>query len=179
MAVSKERKEEIVAKYQGWLGKSQAVIMTEFVGLSMKNLDELRRNIREVGGEFHILKNTLGIIAFENSGLVLPEGYFEGSTAAGFAYDDAPGLAKAMTDFSNEVEFLKIKGGYLEAQPVSAEEIKVLAKVPPLPIMRAHLLGTIVAPASKLARTLAEPARQVASVLKAYADKDASPASAQ
>ena len=178
MAISKEQKKEIVAEYQEWLDKSQAVIMTQYVGLTMKDMDALRKKVREVGGEFHVLKNTMCKIALKNAGLELVDDYFEASTAAGFAFEDAPGLAKAMTDFAKEVSFLKIKGGYLEDKPMSAAEIQALAEVPPLPVMRAQLLSTILAPASQLARLLVEPARQVATVLRAYADQDASEAAA-
>lgn len=172
MAISKERKLELVAAYQEWLRKSQAVILAEYTGLSTKDVDALRAKIRELGGEFHIVKNTLGKIAFEQAGLPLPQGYFEGSTAIGFAFQDVASLAKAMTDFAKTADALKIKGGYLEARPISAQQISELAALPPLPLMRARLMGTILASASQLARVLAEPARQVAAVLKAYAEKE-------
>ncbi|HZD56102.1 MAG TPA: 50S ribosomal protein L10 [Anaerolineales bacterium] len=172
MAISKERKQELVEEYKDWLSKSRAVILTEYEGLSMKDLDNLRAKVREAGAEFHIIKNTLGKIAFEQSERPLPEGYFEGTTAAGFAFEDAPALAKALTDFSKTAETLKIKGGYLAVAPMSAEEIIALAELPPLPVMRARLLGTIMAPASQLTRMLNEPARQVVTVFKAYADKE-------
>jgi large subunit ribosomal protein L10 len=172
LAISKERKQELVEEYKDWVSKSRAVILTEYEGLSMKDLDSLRAKVREVGAEFHVVKNTLGKIAFEQSELPLPEGYFEGTTAAGFAFEDAPALAKALTDFSKTAEALKIKGGYLDVAPMSAEEIIALAELPPLPVMRARLLGTIMSPASQLARVLNEPARQIATVLKAYADKE-------
>jgi large subunit ribosomal protein L10 len=102
----------------------------------------------------------------------------EGSTAVGFAFQDAPALAKTMADFAKSSEFLKIKGGYLGNKPISADDIKALAELPPLPVMRAQLLGTIMAPASKLVRTLAEPARSLAAVIQAYADKDTAGAAA-
>jgi large subunit ribosomal protein L10 len=172
LALTKAQKKEIVAEYEAWFDKSQAVIMTQYRGLTMKDMDALRKKVREAGGEFHVLKNSLCKIALDNAGLPLVEEHFEATTAAGFAFEDAPALAKAMTDFSKGVEFLKIKGGYLESQPVSAAEIVALAELPPLPVMRAQMLSTIMAPASQLARILAEPARQVASVLQAYADKD-------
>jgi large subunit ribosomal protein L10 len=178
LAISKERKKEIVAEYQEWLDKSQAVIMTNYIGLTMKDMDALRKKVREAGGEFHILKNTLGKLAVENAGLPLVEDHFEATTAAGFAFEDGPALAKAMTDFAKEVEFLKIKGGYLESQPVSSAEIIALAELPPLPVMRAQLLSMMMAPANQLARTLAEPARQLATVLQSYADQDAPEAAA-
>ena len=175
MAITKQRKKELVDQYEKWLDRSQAVILTEYHGLSMKEIDELRAKVREAGGEFHIIKNTLGKVAFEAVGLSLPENLLEGSTAITFAFQHPPEMAKLVSDYAKTSEFVKIKGGYLDKLPISASEIKSLAELPPLPVMRAQLLGTILAPASKLVRTLAEPVRQVATVLKSYADKDASP----
>jgi large subunit ribosomal protein L10 len=172
LAVSKERKKEIVATYQDWLGNSEAVFLAEYIGLSVKDMDALRDKVREVGGEFHVIKNTLGKIAFEDSGYDVPEDLFLGSTAAGFAFEDAPAMAKALADFSKSVSFLKFKGGYLEKNMLSVEEIKSLAALPPLPVVQAQLLSMLMAPASQLARVVAEPARQVASVLQAYADSE-------
>jgi large subunit ribosomal protein L10 len=144
----------------------------------MKQIDDLRAKTREAGGEFHIVKNTLGRVAFESTGMPVQEKFLEGSTAIAFAFKDAPGLAKTLTDFARTSDFLKIKGGYLEKRPISPDQVKALAELPPLPVMRAQLLGVLLAPASKLARTLAEPARQVAAALKAYAEKDISTANA-
>lgn len=172
MAISKKHKEELVSQYTEWMTESRALILTEYIGLSMKQLDDLRSKARDVGGEFHIVKNTLGKVAFKNLSWDLPEDFLEGSTAVGFAFQDAPAMAKIMADFAKASDFLKIKGGYLGNKPVTADEIKSLAELPPLPVMRAQLLGTIMAPASKLVRTLAEPARSLAAVIQAYAEKD-------
>jgi large subunit ribosomal protein L10 len=79
-------------------------------------------------------------------------------------------MAKAMTDFASTVEFLKIKGGFLDSRPMDGKQVTALAELPPLPVMRAQLLGTLLAPASQLARTLAEPARSLAAVVQAYAE---------
>ena len=178
MAISRKRKDELVTQYQTWLDNSQGVFLTEYAGLSMKGVDDLRAKLREVGGEFHIVKNTLGEVAFKSAGLKLPDEFLRGSSAIVFAFRDAPDTAKVLSEFSRTSEFVKIKGGYLDRNPITAEEVKSLAELPPLPVMRAQLLGVISAPASKLVRTLAEPARQVASVLKAYADKDTAAAAA-
>jgi large subunit ribosomal protein L10 len=176
LAFSKERKQEIVASYQDWLDNSQAVFLAEYIGLTVKDVDDLRERVREVGGEFHIIKNTLGKLAFEGAGYDVPKDLFVGSTAAGFAYQDAPAMAKVLRDFSKSVEFLKIKAGYLESNLISKEEVQALAELPPLPVIQAQLLSTIMAPASNLARMLAEPARQVASVIKSFSETEASPA---
>ncbi len=176
MAISKQRKKELVDRYADWLNRSQALFVTEYLGLSMKDIDELRAKIREAGGEFHIIKNTLGKVAFDAVGLPLPEKFLDRSTAITFAFHNAPEMAKLVADYAKNSDFVKIKGGYLDKLPISSEDVKALAELPPLPVMRSRLLGTILAPASKLVRTLAEPSRQVASVIKSYAEKSASPA---
>jgi large subunit ribosomal protein L10 len=178
LAISKQRKEELVAQYIDWVNRSRACILTEYVGLSVKDIEGLRTKTRDAGGEFHIVKNTLGKVAFEKAGFPMPEDHFVGSTAIAFAFEDAPAMVEVITEFAKESDFVKIKGGYLDGNPISLDEIKALAELPPLPVMRAHLLGTIAAPATKLARTLAEPARQVAAVLKAYSENDSTPATA-
>lgn len=177
MAISKKRKNELIAQYQQWANKSHALIVTEYSGLTMKEMDGLRQKVREVGGEFHIIKNTLGKLALETEGYPMRQDLFEGSTAVAFAFEDVPPLVKTLVDFSRSTEFLKFKGGYLGQELVSAENVKVLADLPPLPVMRATLLGAILAPATQLVRTLGEPGRRVASVIKAYADKDMATAS--
>lgn len=173
MAISKERKSEVVAQYSKWISNSKALILAEYTGLTMKQMDDLRAKAREVGGEFHVVKNTLGTLAFKEAGLPIPQDFLEGSTAIGFALHDAQPMAKAMTDYARSADALKIKGGYLGTRAINAAEVVALAEMPPLPVMRARLMGTLLAPASQLARLLAEPARQVAAVIQAHAESAA------
>ena len=173
MAFTKQEKAEIVSQYIEWMDNSHAILLTEYTGLSMKGIDELRGKIREVGGEFHIVKNTLGKVAINQIGLELPDDLLVGSTAAAFAFEDAAGVAKAISDYAKDSGALKIKAGYLDGELLSADEIIALAELPPLPVLRAQLLGVLSAPAGKLARTLAEPARGLVSVLQAFAKQDA------
>jgi large subunit ribosomal protein L10 len=173
LAITKKQKETILAQYQEWLDKSVALILVEYTGVKVTELDTIRAKVREVGGEFHVVKNTLVKRALTEAGMPIAPGYLDKSTAVGFAFKDAAGVAKALADLDKSMEAVKIKGGYLGKQALSVHEVKALADLPPLPVVRARLLGTILAPAGKLVRTLAEPGRQVASVLKAYADKGA------
>jgi large subunit ribosomal protein L10 len=175
LAISKERKDELVKQYAEWAKASRAMIIADYRGLSVKEMQNLRHEVREAGGEFHVVKNTLSKLALESAGLPLDDQVFEGTTAIGFAFEDAPGLAKAITDFSKDTDFLRVKGGYLEQEMMSAEQIRALAELPPLPEMRARLLGTLMAPANQLARVLAEPGRQLARVFQAYAEREAEP----
>jgi large subunit ribosomal protein L10 len=173
LAKSKEQKETMLTQYVEWVGKSQAVVLVEYTGLKMNNLNTIRTKLREAGGEFHIVKNTLAKLALEKSGFKVPADYTENSTAIGFAFSDPAGFAKALTEATKGLEAIKIKGGFMGAATLNPAQVKALASLPPLPVMRAQLLGMLQAPASKLVRTLAEPGRQVAYVVKAYSEKAA------
>ncbi|MCX6034117.1 MAG: 50S ribosomal protein L10 [Chloroflexi bacterium] len=176
MAKSKAQKETLLTQYMEWVSKSQAVVLVEYSGLKMSNLDAIRAKVREAGGEFHIVKNTLAKLALEKAGFKVPADYAEKSTAIGFAFSDPAGFAKALTEATKGMEAVKIKGGFMGAVTLKPAEVKALASLPPLPVMRAQLLGILQAPASKLVRTLAEPGRQVAYVVKAFSEKAASTA---
>ncbi len=171
MAITKQRKEEVLTEYQDWLKRSQAVILVEYTGAKMKDMDSIRAKIRETGGEFHVVKNTLARRVFTDNGMTLPEGYLEKSTAVSFAFTDPAATAKALSDATKGMEFVKVKGGFMAGQMLSQKQVKALAELPPLPVVRAQLLGVLQAPAGKLVRTIAEPARSLASVFRAYSEK--------
>jgi large subunit ribosomal protein L10 len=171
LAISKERKDEVLSQYADWMKRSQAVILVEYTGVRMKDLDNIRSKIRESGGEFHIVKNTLARRAFTDLGIQFPSDYLVKSTAVSFAFTDPASTAKALTDATKGSEFVKVKGGFMSGQTLNAAQVKALADMPPLPVVRAQLLGVLQAPAGKLVRTIAEPARGLAAVLKAFSEK--------
>ncbi len=171
MAVSKEHKETTLASYADWLKKSQAVILVEYTGAKMKDLDGIRAKVRESGGEFHVVKNTLARRAFKDNGMSLPADYLVKSTAVLFAFTDPASTAKALTEAAKGKEFVKVKGGFMSGQTLNPAQVKALADMPPLPVVRAQLLGVLQAPAGKLVRTIAEPARGLAAVIKAFSEK--------
>ena len=173
MAKSKQEKEGMLTEYIGWLGKSQAVVLIEYTGLTMKDLDGIRAKAREAGGEFHVVKNTLAKLALEKAGYTVPADFAKKSTAIGFAFTDAPAFAKAITEATKGMEAVKIKGGFMGSELLKAAQVKSLASLPTLPVLRSQLLGVLQAPAAKLVRTLAEPGRSLASVIKAHADQAA------
>jgi len=171
LAITKERKEEVLSQYVDWMKRSQAVILVEYTGVKMKDLDNIRAKIRDAGGEFHVVKNTLARRAFADSGMEFPGDYLVKSTAVSFAFTDPASTAKALTDATKGLEAIKVKGGFMSGQTLSAAQVKALADMPPLPVVRAQLLGMLQAPAGKLVRTIAEPARGLAAVLKAFSEK--------
>jgi large subunit ribosomal protein L10 len=173
LAKSRAQKETMLAEYMEWLGKSHAVVLMEYSGLKMKDLDAIRAKARENGGEFHIVKNKLAKIALEKAGYTVPADFAEKSTAIGFAYGDAAAFTKGLQEVTKGLEAVKLKGGFLDAKALNPAQVKSLASLPPLSVLRAQLLGVLQAPASKLVRTLAEPGRSLAYVVKVYSEKAA------
>jgi large subunit ribosomal protein L10 len=171
LAISKERKEEVLTTYADWMKRSQAVILVEYTGVKMKDLDNIRNKVRESGGEFHVVKNTLARRAFADNGMKIPDDLLVKSTAVSFAFTDPASTAKALREATKGNEFVKVKGGFMSGQALNAAQVTALADMPPLPVVRAQLLGVLQAPAGKLVRTIAEPARGLAAVVKAFAEK--------
>ena len=171
MALSKQKKNEVVEQYKDWLINSQSVILVEYTGATMKDMENIRAQIRESGGEFHVVKNTLVKLALEATGYPIPEGLLVDSSAASFAFSDPAGTAKALSEASKGLEAIKVKAGYIGTELLDAAHVKALADLPPLPVVRGQLLGVLQAPAGKLVRTIAEPARSLASVFQAYSEQ--------
>lgn len=171
MAISKERKAELIQQYAELIQKSEGMIMVEYRGLNMKGMGPLRTKVREAAGEFHIVKNTLARKALKEAGRPVPEQLLKQSSAIGFAFTDVPAVAKALTTIAKDSEFVKVKGALLGNAVLSPKDVEALADMPPLPIVRAQLLGLLKAPASRLVGVVASGVRQVVNVVKAYADK--------
>ncbi|MCS6909150.1 MAG: 50S ribosomal protein L10 [Anaerolineales bacterium] len=176
MAITRERKAELLRDYDELIRKSQGMILFEYRGLNMKGMDPLRHKVREAQGELHVVKNTLALLALKQAGRPAPEDLFTATTAVAFAFSDPPAVAKVVTTAARESEFVKVKGALLGQNVLNAKDVEALADTPPLPVLRAQLLGLISAPASRLAGVVASGVRQVVNVVKAYADKEAQPA---
>jgi len=171
LAISKARKLALTAQYAEMLKGSQGIVLAAFSGSRVSELEALRRKVRENGGEFHVVKNRLMLLALKEAGVPVPSGGLLGTTAVGFAGDDVPGVAKAIVEAARTSEALKVKGGMINGVAYGAAEIERLADLPPLPVLRASLLGVITAPASRVAGVMASSVRQLATVVKAYSEK--------
>jgi large subunit ribosomal protein L10 len=169
LAFTKKQKGDMSAQYEKWVSNSQAIFVLTYERMNMKEIDAFRAKVRETGNEVHLVKNSLFDRALEARGY--PKAAFlEKTSLVGFAFSDPPALAKVFTDSSKGSDKIAVKGGFLVKEQIDGKQVKVLADLPPLPVMRATLLGVISAPATKLVRTLAEPARSVAAVIKAKSE---------
>ena len=174
MAFTKQEKKELIAGYEKWLKESNASFVMAYHKMSVKDIEQIRADAREVSGELHVVKNTLVNLALDNIGFE-NKGVFDEASIVAFAFDDASPVAK-IVEKASKTDSFKIKGGFMDGEPIEADQIVALAKLPPLPQMRATLLALLQTPATQLVRTISEPARQVAAVVKAYSEKDPAPA---
>lgn len=172
MAFTKSEKSAMMDGYREMLDRCQAIFVLEYSKMDMPVIDRIHKQAREAGGELHVVKNTLFTKVAEEIGYTMTSDINVGTSFVGFAFKDAASLAKVITDIAKDEAF-KIKGGYLDKAFLDAKEIKALSDLPPLPVMRAKLLGTILAPASKLVRTINEPARSLAAVVQAHVKAEA------
>src|SRR6185295_12584223 len=163
-----ERKEELIKTYDELIGKSTGMILIEYRGLTMKGMDPLRSKLREQSGELHVVKNTLAQRALTAAGRKVPDELLTHSTAIGFAFSDVAGVAKALSTYAKDSEFVTIKGDRI----LTSADVEALAELPPLPIVRAQLLGLLTTPASRLVGVVASGVRQIVNVVKAYSEKE-------
>ncbi|MEJ2208534.1 MAG: 50S ribosomal protein L10 [Anaerolineae bacterium] len=172
MAISREKKEQMVAEYLDNMSRSRAMILADYRGLTVANITQLRQNLREVDGSFHVVKNTLFERALQEAGMPVPTEQMDGPLAIGFCYGDTPPVAKALVDFARGVDVLEIKGAILGTDIIDAAGVRGLAELPPRDVLRAQLIAAIEGPMSNLVNVLNAPMREIAQVLKARSEQD-------
>jgi large subunit ribosomal protein L10 len=173
LAISKTDKENILKGYLEMLSNAQGMVVTEYRGMGMKNLNALRGTLRPIKGAYTITKNTLFKLALAETGFAVPEDLLVGPTAVAIAYGDLSGLTKAVMARAKEDELLILKGAIMGQTVFRADQLEALSTLPTLDEARAGLIGLLQTPASQIVGILAQPAQQIANVLKAYNDKNA------
>jgi len=171
LAVSKQRKVELVAQYVEQLKQSRGIILADYLGLTVEDMGKIRHAVRPSGGKFQVVKNRLMRLALKEVEMSLPEEWLIGPTAVGFCYDEVPPVAKALGDVAKNLGALRVKGGLVGLEVISAEQVRIIADLPTREVLLARVLGTINAPASRLAGVIAGGIRQVLNVLQAHVDK--------
>jgi large subunit ribosomal protein L10 len=178
LAITRERKEALVAQYTDLLKRSEAVILTNYLGLNVAQVTQLRDRIREANGAYYVTKNTLIKLAMQQLDLSVHDEWLEGPTAIGFCFDDVTAVAKAIAGFADESEILAIKGALLGSRAVGEDQIVRLAKLPPVEVLRAQVLGALTAPMSGVVGALNNVLAGLVSVLDARKDQLGEPEAA-
>jgi large subunit ribosomal protein L10 len=161
---------------------ADAALLTEYRGLTVKALADLRRQLRPSGGDYKVYKNTLVRFAARDHGVGELESLLTGPTAIAFVQGDTAAVAKSLRDFARTNPNLIVKGGLLGTKVLSAEDVQALADLPPREVLLARLAGAFQAPMATFAGLLAAVPRNFAYGLKALIEQGgaagASPAAA-
>jgi large subunit ribosomal protein L10 len=165
----RQDKERIVGELAERLKDSQNLLVADYRGLTMPEIDELRSKLLESGARFSVVKNTLTRRAAEEAGVNQLLKLIDGPTAIAFidADGDPAAAAKILNDTARAHDVLVIRGGLLEGDPVSDVEIKRLATLPPAEVLRAQFAGAVAAPLTTIVGLFAAPLRDLVNVLDA------------
>jgi large subunit ribosomal protein L10 len=164
-------KKFISAEYVNRLKATPFFLVVDYRGLSVGQFTELRKRLSKAGAEVHVVKNTIFRIAAKEAGVADLGGALAGQLAVVTGQKDIAAAAKVVKAYQSEFDKPKLQFGYLGSQRLSAEELRVIADLPPLPQLQGKLLGLLQAPAQKLVALINTPGSQLARVIKAKADK--------
>jgi large subunit ribosomal protein L10 len=165
----REDKERVVAELVERLRTSETLIVADYRGLSMTEIDDLRGELLKHGARFSVVKNTLTRRAAEAAGIDALLALLDGPTAIAFLESDGDpvAVAKALNDAARTTRVLAVRGGVLEGSPISAEDVANLAKLPPAEVLRGQVVGAIAAPVATVVGLFTAPLRDLVGVLDA------------
>ena len=167
--MKKEDKERVVAELTERLRTSETLIIADYRGLTMPQIDELRSKLLEQGARFSVVKNTLTRRAAEAAGADTLLALLEGPTAIAFLESggDPVAVAKALADAARTTRVLTIRGGLLEGRPIEGTAVEELAKLPPADVLRGQVLGAITAPLTAIVGLFTAPLQDLYGLIDA------------
>jgi large subunit ribosomal protein L10 len=169
--MDKNKKKLIVSEFTEILKNAEAVFVTDFKGLSMASLNQLRVKVRAAGAGFKVGKNTLTKMAAKDGPAKDISPFLSGNNALAFTNQDPVSLAKALTEFAKEQDSFKIKSGVLSGKILGPEEVKILSTLPSKKVLMGSFLGLLAAVPTSFVRVLSGPPRKILYFLKALEEK--------
>ena len=162
---NREQKAEAISEFSEGIGKATNAFVLDFKGITVPQVTELRKQVRESGSEYVVIKNTLALIAVKDSPLTKLTNTFTGMTAVAYNTTDAVALAKVLTKFAKDVPTIQFKGAMLGGQVVAPSEIQTIANLPSREELVSKLLFLLQSPIRGLVTVLAANIRNLAVVL--------------
>ena len=169
--MNKENKKNYIKEMKKAFSSSEAVMIAQYQGLNVKELDSLRKELREKGVIFKITKNRITKIAIKDSPCKDLEKYFTGPTAAAMSSDPITS-AKILTKFAKSHSKLKIVAGFMDGKVLDQKEVAIIATLPSLEEARAKIVGILATPAQKLVSILLAPGSKIANLARAKSLKN-------
>lgn len=166
-------KEAVVAELEEKFSTAKSMVVTDYMGLDVAAITELRKQLREAGVDYKVVKNTLARIAAKNAEIEEINDFFVGPTAIAFGIEDAVSPAKVLVDFSKDHDELEIKGGALNGEVINIDKVKSLAEIPPKDVLLAKAFAGMKAPLSGLVNVLQGNLRGLVQVLNQIKEQKA------
>lgn len=166
-------KASIAEEIEKKVAASPFLILTDYTGLTVTDFTELRKRLTSSKSRALVIKNSALRLILKKQGLAMPEAALTGPTAVVYGGADISAAASAVKGFAGEFKKLRVKAGLLDKAPLAAEEVHAIADLPSLEVLRAKLLGLLMAPASQFVRLAVEPAASFARLARAKAEKPA------
>jgi large subunit ribosomal protein L10 len=152
--MNKEQKTAVVDEIAAQISDADAIFAVDYRGTSVPQAAALRAKLRDADTTFRIVKNSLTERAADKAGADTLKELLEGPTAFAFVRGDAAAAAKALNDFTRELATFQFKGGVLDGEPLSVDEIKAIARLPTREVLNAQLVGVVASPLTGLVRGL-------------------------
>jgi large subunit ribosomal protein L10 len=171
--VNRSEKAILIDEIKAQAVSASIVVVTDFKGMSVEELTRLRVKLREAGGSYLVVKNTLARIAFTESAHHVIKDKFKENCALALGFDDPVSVAKALSEFAKTSKIFAVRHGSLQGKALSAAEVENLARLPSREVLLAQLLGTMNAVPTGFVSLLANIPRGLLNVLKALEEKKA------
>jgi len=165
LAISRKKKEAMVAEYTEKLNRSAALLVAEYRGLTVKQLEALRRELRAADSELMVSKNTLFELAMKDAGMKVPEALLTGPTAITFCFGELAPPAKTLAKWAKDTKILTVRGGVIGPDIFDAAGAQALSELPGKDQLRAQVVGMLQSPINGLVNVLAGPLRGLLTVL--------------
>ena len=169
--MNRREKEQIISDLHQQVERFKAVVLTNYRGLNVEQMNQLRRRLREEKASFNVVKNTLMKLASKGTDLEKLNDYFEGPTAIAVSQGDPISLAKILSDFQKTQPLFEIKGGVIEGRVTPPQEVKAMASMPSREVILAQILGEVQTPGTQLAGVLYSAVQQVVNIVQARVDQ--------
>ena len=169
--MDRSQKAAIIEAMKAKADSASIAVMTEFKGMTVEESTDLRVALRKAGGEYHVIKNTLGRIAFTDSKHDVIKGEFHDNTAVALGFDDPVEVAKALSKFAKDSKTLILRGGSIDGKPMTVADVEALSKLPSREQLLAQLLATMNAVPTNFVGLLANVVRGLLYALKAIEEQ--------
>jgi large subunit ribosomal protein L10 len=166
-----EQKERVVERLTARMREAPAMIVTDYRGLTVTQVADVRSALSEAGATFHVTKNTLAKLAATKAERPDLIALLEGPTAIAFVAEDPSAAAKKLSDLARQTRILQVRGAVMDGQMLTADDVRALGELPPKDVLQAQVVGAIASPLQGAYNVLAAPLREFLVVLDQYIEK--------